>query len=477
MLTDALPFGDLIKDEERSRFLSQSHCQRKRIYTPDVTLSAFLSQVVDQSGSCQTAVNGLHLRPAPSINPASSLNTSSYSRARKRLQTDAIKELTRTVGKSAKNSTQEDWLWKGRKVCILDGSTVAMADTPENVARYPKRRNQKVHSGFPLARVMLTSTLETGTVLDFCMAPYKGKGTGEIPLGTKLLDSIESNSVLLADAMFVSYSFMSLCKDRNLDFLAPKKSNRKYRIVREKKLGPGDKIVCFRKPRCPHTGWIDAQDHDRLPETITLRETQITIRRNGFRTRNITILSTFIDADKYSVEDLAKLFLSRWNIELDLRIIKRELGMNFLSCKTPEMVEKEIWVNLLAFNLIRRFLGIVARKIDVPPRRLSFKNTLDYYLKVLSRRSFDPFTKMPAALVDAVSSFQIRKQPDRFEPRARKTQYSHSDFPSLTMTREQWRLIQLMPFLMAEIDFSSAVLDGFTRLKAKIPIHQGKSSY
>jgi hypothetical protein len=85
-----------------------------------------------------------------------------------------------------------------------------------------------------------------------------------------------------------------------------------------------------------------------------LRQTQITIKRNGFRTKTITILSTFVDEAKFSVDDLAKLFLSRWNIELDLRIIKRDLSMNFLSCKTPAMVEKEIWVNLLAFNLLRR---------------------------------------------------------------------------------------------------------------------------
>lgn len=477
MLNSALPFGDLIKNDERTLFLTQNQCNRKRIYTPDVTLNAFLSQVVAQDGSCQTAVNGLHVRRVAAKNVKNSLNTSSYSRARKRLKIDAIKTLAKNVSENAYSHSQESWRWMNKKVSILDGSTVAMADTPENIAIYPKRKNQKEFNGFPLSRVMLLSSLETGTIIDFCMAPFKGKGTGEIPLAAKLLDSIEPNSAVVADAMFVSYSFIGLCRSRNLDFLAPQKKNRKYQTVEERKLGPGDRIISIKKPRCPHTGWFDPQEYERLPETTILRQTQITIKRNGFRTKTITLLSTFVDEVKFSVDDLARLFLSRWNIELDLRIIKRDLSMNFLSCKTPAMVEKEIWVNLLAFNLIRRLLSIIAAKINVPPRTLSFKNTLDYCLKTLSMGNLNILDRMPAALVDAISGFKIRKQPDRFEPRARKSQHSQNDFPTLSVTRAQWRLIQMMPTFMEEMEFSSATLEGFAKLKAKTFNRKGKETY
>jgi len=118
-----------------------------------------------------------------------------------------------------------------------------MADTPENIAIYPKRKNQKEFTGFHISRVMLLSSLETRTVTDFSMPPFKAKGTVEIQLPAKFLDSIEQGSAVVADAMFVSYSFIGLRKIRDFDFLAPQKSTRKYQTVEERKLGPGERII------------------------------------------------------------------------------------------------------------------------------------------------------------------------------------------------------------------------------------------
>ena len=255
-----------------------------------------------------------------------------------------------------------------------------------------------------------------------------------------------------------------------------KKNNRKYQVLQEEIIGPEDKLIVIQKPRRPHTGWVDEHEYDQQPETMTLRETKITIERNGFRTVHFTVLSTFLAHQKYSVQDLTELYLARWNIELDLRIIKRELGMTSLSCKTPAMIEKEIWAHLLAFNLIRRLLCLVARKAGLHPRGLSFKNSLDYYMKTFATRKLKLLAKMPEQLVQAISSFKVRKQPDRFEPRARKTNCGHNEFPTLTMTRNQWKLLQLMPYL-EEIGFSSAFLEGIERLKATIPTINGRSRY
>jgi hypothetical protein len=470
------PFGNLILDVERRCFLSENRVCRKRIYTPDVTLIGFLRQVSDPSGSCQTAVNGIHAQNSSKNRSTASLNTSSYTRARARLSIDSIKNLAKSVDKSTTKNAEESWLWKGRLVSIIDGSTIMMADTPENVALFPKRKNQQEHNGYPLARLMISSTLETGTITNFCMAPSKGKGTGEITLGKKLLEGITPENVLIADAMFVTYSFISLCQDKGLDFLAPKKNNRKYQILHEEIIGPGDKIIRIKKPRRPITNPTDEDNYDQQPDAMTLRETKIAMERNGFRTSNLTVLSTFLDHEKYSKDDLIRLYLGRWNIELDLRIIKRELGMKFLSCKTPAMVEKEIWVYLLAYNLVRRLLSLVARKSGLLPRKLSFKNTLDYYLKSVSASNPNLIGRMPAEFVQAISRFKVGKQPGRFEPRARKTSCGHNDFPSLTITRNQWKLLQLMPYLM-ELGFSSAFIEGIERLKATIPTVNGKPKY
>jgi hypothetical protein len=189
-------------------------------------------------------------------------------------------------------------------------------------------------------------------------------------------------------------------------------------------------------------------------------------------TRRVKILSTLLAAEKYSQPDLAQLLLSRWNIELDLKNIKRELGMNFLSCKKPEMILKQIWMNLLAFNLVRRLIHLVAKKAGIVPRKISFKKTLDYYLASYQQQRFS-LCRIPRA----ISKFILRKQVDRFEPRARKTSGGYNDYQTLTLTRRKWKLIQIMPYLDDQLDFSSALKEGFQNLKKQIPKKDGKTTY
>jgi hypothetical protein len=446
------------------------------VYPPDVTLRAFLSQAVGRAGSCQEAVTGVCLANAIKTKRSPSLNTASYSRARGRLKMDAIRDMARDAHLEMDKAADERWLWKNRRVTIIDGSTVAMSDTPDNVAVYPKRSNHHEYNGYPIARVMLASSLETGSVVDFGIAAWRGKSTGEIPIAARLIDSIERGNILLADAMFVSYSFIGLCQRGGLDFVGHKKSNRKFTIIAEQKIGDGDRLIQIKKPAIPHTGWIAADLYAELPEAMTLRETQITIEKIGFRARSITVLSTLTDAAKYSKSDLADLLLARWNIELDLRIIKRELGLNFLRGKTPDMVIKEIWINLLAFNLIRRLINVIARTDNVAPRRISFKKTLDYYLTSHRLLSFD-IHRLAKIVVMTISKFVIRKQEGRFEPRARKTSQGHNDYPTLTLPRRQWKLIQIMPHIEECFDFSQLFQDAFKELKQRVPQVKGKSTY
>ncbi len=150
----------------------------KKDLSPDVTLKAFLAQVVGRAESCQEAVNGVHLESKYASRDSCSLNTSSYSRARQRMNNDAVQSMTRQVDRKLSKSAEERWLWKNRRVKILDGSTIGMADTPENAAVHPKRSSLKEYKGYPIAPVMLASSLETGSVVDFNIAAWRGKGTG-----------------------------------------------------------------------------------------------------------------------------------------------------------------------------------------------------------------------------------------------------------------------------------------------------------
>lgn len=476
MTISALPFADLIETDELSKFEKSCVFLRRRVYTPAVTLKAFLSQTVSRTGSCQEVVNQVFVNNMNEIKKSCSQNTSSYCRARKRLSLDAIKNLAQQVNLSANKNHKDDWLWKKRKVSIIDGTSVSMSDTMANLAEFPKRSIHHEYNGYPISRSILAASLETGTVIDFNMAPWKGKGTGELPLAATILDSIEANNVLIGDAMFVSFSFIGLCRARNLDFMAPQKSRRLFKIIEENKLSEGDRLIKIKKPRIPHTDWISEDKYNRLPDTMILRETHITIAKNGFRTTTVKVISTLIDHHLYSKEDLSQLLLRRWNIELDLKILKRNLGIDFLKGKSPDMVRKEIWMNILAFNLVRRLINAACFSTGIAPRKISFNRTLNYYLNAYKHQCFD-IKKLPRVALKAISQFILPEQKNRFEPRAKKSLLGQNDYRLLSLSRLQWKLIQIYPFLQEEIDFSSATRVGMEMLKAKIPLTNGKPAF
>ncbi len=98
---------------------------------------------------------------------------------------------------------------------------------------------------------------------------------------------------------------------------------------------------------------MDEETYQQIPETLVLREIRFSIVEPGRRTRSIEIITTLIDADDYSKEDIAELYGFRWNSELDIRSIKSNLNLGHVRCKSPEMVRREMWTTMLAYNLIR----------------------------------------------------------------------------------------------------------------------------
>ena len=121
---------------------------------------------------------------------------------------------------------------------------------------------------------------------------------------------------------------------------------------------------------------IDRESYNALPNSLEVRETRIRVAQPGFRTKEIVVVTTILDPEEATKEDLANLFRSRWNQELDLRDIKVSLQMEHLRCQTPELVRKEIWTHILAYNLIRTVMAQAASRHGIQPRIISFKGTL-----------------------------------------------------------------------------------------------------
>jgi DDE family transposase len=167
---------------------------------------------------------------------------------------------------------------------------------------------------------------------------------------------------------------------------------------------------------------------------LTIRETRVRIKQPGFRTTTLLIATTLLDSDEITSDDLAELYRARWNAELDLRSLKRTLQMDVLRCKTPELVRKEIWTHVLAYNLIRTILAQAARKHGVEPRSISFKGaiqTLTAFQPVIAmqaERNSSHRDRLYQQLLDAIATHRVADRPDRYEPRLRKRRPKHYGF-------------------------------------------------
>ena len=402
-----------------------------RIYTPLVTLWVFLGQVLSADHSCRAAVARLLAhRIATKLRPCSS-ETSAYCQARKRLPEKFFSSVARDVGQALDNTTDRGWLWKGRSVYMFDGTTVTMPDTPENQAAYPQLYNQKPGLGFPIARVCTMISLSCGAILDMAICGYAGKGHGELSMLHQLWHLLSAGDILLTDALMSTWREMLMLKERGVDSVSRfNKAHRRADFRRGKRLGKGDHIVRWPKPTLRNMDW---QIWKALPEYLEVREIRVQVSQPGFRCKEIIVVTTILDPQVASKEDLASLYRSRWNQELDLRDIKVSLQMDFLRCKTPELVRKEIWTHILAYNLIRTVMAQAATKHSIEPRTISFKAT------VQTLEAFQPLLNNPSStkladrkrlyeqILDAIAIHRVGDRPDRFEPRKRKRKEKYAD--------------------------------------------------
>ncbi|RYZ81119.1 MAG: IS4/IS5 family transposase [Proteobacteria bacterium] len=291
---------------------------------------------------------------------------------------------------------------------------------------------------YRVLRISLLTSLETGSDLDFAMGPFMAKGSGELNLARELLDSLNTGDVLVGDAFYMNYSFISLVKERGIDFVSIRKKNAKFIEISSQRISAEDRIITIQraKRRDNHFSWIEKDEYEKMPETLKLRETTVTLKLNGFRTKRITLVSTLLNYEAYTALDLAELFFAHWNIETDLRNIKRILNIDFLKSKTPEMVRKECWTDLLAYILIRRVMVRMGSYLGIKARSLSFKQSVVFLEAFLSKVSgaLDRYYlwKDCAALLGA---FAIKKRPERFEPRAIKNRRGSNSYPDFEVTR------------------------------------------
>lgn len=398
---------------------------RERLYPPTETLSMFLAQAMSADRSCQQAVNQAALNRLIAGLPANSIQTGGYCRARQRLPTEMVSALTRHVGQLTAAQSPTQWHWRGRRVCMIDGTAVTMPDTAANQQTYPQLDSQQVGLGFPICRIVGVICLASGAVLNAAMGPFKGKGGDERALLRSLLSSFEPGDLVLGDALFATYFFIAAMQEKGVDILMQQQGGR-ARVTdfrRGKKLGERDHLTVLKKPKLKPE-WMSEEQYNQAPSSLTVRECRVSGK---------TLVTTLLCSKTTPKAELKSLYKQRWHVEVDLRNIKTTMGMDTLSCKTPAMAEKEFWVYLLAYNLIRLIMAQSALLADTMPRQLSFKHGLQLWLGWLQMNTTMTEDQL-IGLCIAIAQKRVGNRGGRVEPRATKRR--PKQFPRLMMKRE-----------------------------------------
>jgi hypothetical protein len=393
-----------------------------RVFSPLVTLALFLGQVLSDDHSCRAVVARLLAWRAARGLPECSPDTGGYCKARQRLPDSLLPRLVRESADRHEKRQVRDWLFHGRRVVIVDGSTVSMPDTPANQQAFPQHSNQKRGCCFPIARIVVLLSLATGSVLDAAMGASKGKLTGEHALLRSMHGRLKRGDILLADAYYSSFDAVMTLVQMGVDVVMRQTANRPTDFRRGTKLGREDHLIEWHRHR-NRWRWMSRKAFAAMPRVLLMRELRVRVEKRGFRTKDIVVVTTLLDAEAYPRDELAALYRDRWNAELDIRSIKQTLRMDVLRCKTPDLVRKEIWAHLLVYNLIRGAMAEAARRHDVMPRQLSLqgaRQTLQAFRDELNRVPAKVAFALNAAVLAAVAYHRVGDRPDRAEPRVIK---------------------------------------------------------
>lgn len=399
---------------------------RERKFPPTETLSMFLAQVLSADGSCQQAVNdALVKRVVAGLAPGST-DTGAYCKARARLPLAMVSTLAREAGSLVAAEVPSWWQWRGRAVRLVDGATVTLPDTEDNQNAFPQPSSQGQGLGFPILRLVVLLCLASGALLDAAIGPCAGKGSDEQSLFRELLDALRTGDILLGDAFYPTYFLLwELVRggvDGVFEQYGARRRSTDFRTG--ERLGERDHILTLPKPK-KRPEWMSQYEYDQAPATLKIRE----LKAGGK-----ILVTTFLDPKATSKREIAALFRQRWHVELDLRNIKTTLGMEQLRCKTPEMARKELWVYLLAYNLIRLLMAQAALLADQIPRQLSFKHSVQVWIAWQQRTGTTDDAVTIHALLVLIAGPRVGRRRGRIEPRVLKRR--PKPFPRLMHPRK-----------------------------------------
>lgn len=416
-----VPWQEMIPETRIEEILKEEKVEyRNCIYTPVVTLWGLISQVLDPDKSLSNAVKRIAAWITAAGGEPPSPDTGAYSKARQRFNEQVLRRLIPETAECLEQTVPIAQQWCAHRVRVFDGTTILMSDTDANQASYPQHGNQKQGCGFALLKLVVVFSLWTGAVVTACVGCFK---TSEMEMSRLLYEQLEPGDVALADQLYGTFVDLALVQAQGADGVFRKHHARKSDFRRGKRLGIGDHAVRWHKPsKCPEQ--MSEEAFAQLPQVLDVREVSLLLRRPGFRDLRIIIVTTLLDAKRYSAQQLGVLYGFRWQAaEVNLRHLKTTLGMEMLTAKTPEMVRKDLWAHLLAYNLLRTVMLQTALASGQALSRFSLQGTRQQFIHIIALLAIATRTvrqRLYRALMELLAKDLLPLRVFRSEPRVVK---------------------------------------------------------
>ncbi len=412
---------------------------RERPFSVRRTWWCFLWQMLQINVSCRTVVRQIQAMFVLEGGPTVDENSSAYCQARERLPEPLFAAALKLTAQVADQRVAPDAALQGRVVKVFDGTTLSLPDTAKNQKDYPQTSSQKPGCGFPVLHLLVVWSARGGVVLDHARGDFHHS---EMRLLHALLPTLKPKDIAIYDRAAGHYVACALLRRHDADLISRVKV-RKIDWRRGQRLGPNERLVVWKKGR-QKPPYLTAEEWAALPAEITVRVIRQRVHQKGFRTRELSLVTTLLDAQAYPANEIAAAYLRRWRLEMCLDDLKTTLGLDALRCKSPAMVHRELLALLIAHNLARAVMAEAAREQAVPLERLSFTGTLDALRSFCGASAQAPRVAMRKLLwiemLRIIAADLVPLRPDRWEPRAVKRR--PKKYPLLNRPRHDYRQIR-----------------------------------
>ena len=431
-----IPFAalrELLTDGEIETICRQlGHTWRARRLPPAITVRSMVYRSLHRNRSIKTLLTDMAAadirRQAPT--------DAAWCQARSKLPVALWPELIQRSVQRLVDLVGRQFLYWGRPVFLIDGSTVSMPDEPELVETFGYANTKHGLSRFPVARLTFLVRAGVQAVCDYRIGHYR---TGEDAQFNQMWPTIPNGAICLFDKKFCSFYNLAKLRQHRISVISPLHQKRDpYKLIKAgKRIGPDQWIVRLDLARQLRKRYKD----DSLPRYVRVRLIRVKFRRHG-QLKYIWLVTTLLDPQKYSRSSIVNLYRQRWEIETRIGSLKTTLQMNVLQSKKVRNVYCEIAATILAHNLVWTLIHQAAQHTQIQADRISFLGAVRTVLAFsfpLQTPNLDERHRAYTAMLHHLASQTNLYRPNRIEPRLIKRQKRKFGF--LKIPREKARLV------------------------------------